>query len=111
MMRRRGGVVRTVGRTAVVAGTATAVAGGVSRRQSRKAAAEQDTQAVNQQAAYDQGQADAQANQAAQAPPPAAPPQAGDAEVEELKRLADMKTQGLITDAEYTAAKAKLLGI
>lgn len=105
MMRRRGGVARTVGRTAVVAGTATAVAGGVSRRQSKKAAAEQNTQAANQQAAYDQGQADAQA------PPPAAPPQGGDTGLEELQRLADMKTQGLISDAEYTAAKAKLLGI
>ena len=108
MMRRRGGVARTVGRTAVVAGTATAVAGGVSRRQSKKAAAEQNTQAANQQAAYDQGQADAQATQA---PPPAAPPQGGDTGLEELQRLADMKTQGLISDAEYTAAKAKILGI
>ena len=106
MMRRRGGVARTVGRTAVVAGTATAVAGGVSRRQSKKAAAEQNTQAANQQAAYDQGQVDAQAAQAA---PPAAPSQ--DSELEELQRLADMKAQGLINDAEYTAAKAKLLGL
>lgn len=105
MMRRRGGVARTVGRTAVVAGTATAVAGGVSRRQSKKAAAEQNTQAANQQAAYDQGQADAQAA------PPAAPSQGGDAGLDELQRLADMKTQGLISEAEYTAAKAKVLGI
>jgi membrane protease subunit (stomatin/prohibitin family) len=103
MMRRRGGVARTIGRTAVVAGTATAVAGGVSRRQSKKAAAEQNTQAANQQAAYDQGQADAQAA------PPAAPSQGS--ELEELQRLADMKAQGLINDAEYTAAKAKLLGL
>ncbi len=107
MMRRRGGVARTVGRTAVVAGTATAVAGGVSRRQSKRAAADQNTQAANQQAAYDQGQADAQA----QAPPPAAPAQGGDTGLNELQRLADMKTQGLISDAEYTAAKAKILGI
>jgi hypothetical protein len=78
----------------------------VSRRQSKKAAAEQNTQAANQQAAYDQGQADAQAVQAA---PPAAPSQGGD--LDELQRLAGMKAQGLISEAEYTAAKAKVLGI
>ena len=106
MMRRRGGVVRTVGRTAVIAGTATAVAGGVSRRQSNKQAAEQQDAAASQQAAYDQGQADAQVDQA----PPAAAP-AEDDTTAELQKLADMKSQGLITDAEFAAAKAKLLGI
>ena len=108
MMRRRWGLVRTVGRTAVIAGTASAVAGGVSRRQSNKQAAEQQDAAATQQAAYDQGQADAQANQA---PPPAAPAPAVVDTTAELQKLSDMKSQGLITDAEFAAAKAKLLGI
>jgi len=60
MRRRRGGVVRRVGRTAVVAGTATAVAGGVSRRQTNKRLDQQDQDAANQQAAYNQGLADGQ---------------------------------------------------
>ncbi len=104
MMRRRGGVVRTVGRTAVVAGTATAVHGSVKRRQANKDADAQQDAAASQQAAYDQGQADAQVNQA----PPAA---AADDPTAELQKLANMQSQGLITDDEYTAAKAKLLGI
>lgn len=70
MMRRRGGLVRTVGRTAVVAGTASAVAGGVSRRQSRKYEDQRQEDAAQQQSAYEQGLADAQTS----APPPAAAP-------------------------------------
>jgi hypothetical protein len=106
MMRRRGGVARTVGRTAVIAGTATAVHGGVKRRQANKDADAQQDAAASEQAAYDQGQADAQVNQA----PPAAAPAADDLAVE-LQKLSDMKSQGLITDDEFAAAKAKLLGI
>jgi hypothetical protein len=79
----------------------------VKRRQSNKDAAEQQDAAATQQAAYDQGQADAQANQA----PPAAQAPAVDDTTAELQKLSDMKSQGLITDDEFTAAKAKLLGI
>lgn len=105
MMRRRpGGLVRTVGRTAVVAGTASAVAGGVSRRQSRKQAEAQQEQATSQQAAYEQGLADAQA-----APPPQPAPN-GTGAIAELQKLGEMKSQGLLTDEEFAAAKAKLLG-
>jgi protein involved in polysaccharide export with SLBB domain len=103
MMRRRGGVVRAVGRTAVVAGTATAVAGGVSRRQSNKQAATQEDAAASQQAAYDQGVADGQ-------PPPPAPAPSGDDTMAQLQKLGDMHTQGVLNDDEFATAKAKLLG-
>ena len=93
--RRRGGVART----AVVAGTATAVAGGVGRRQSKKQAAEQEEQVAAQQAAYDQGQADAQP----------ATPAAGDDMMSQLAKLGQLHDQGVLTDAEFEAQKAKLL--
>ena len=116
MRRRMGrrGVVGTMARTAVVAGTATAVAGGVSRRQAGKAQAEQQQDAA-QQAAFEaqadvadmQAQLDAmQAQQAA--PAPAAAP-AGDDLMTKLQQLGDMKTNGLLTDDEFSAAKARLL--
>jgi hypothetical protein len=103
MMRRRGGVVRTVGRTAVVAGTATAVAGGVSRRQTNTRLDKQEEDAAAQQAAYDQGRADSQATQA---PPPAA----GADTNAQLQQLGQLHEQGVLTDAEFAAQKAKLLG-
>jgi membrane protease subunit (stomatin/prohibitin family) len=79
-------------RTAVVAGTATAVSGRVARRQNARWA-EQD------QAAYDQQQA---------AAPPA--PAENDS-MAELQNLANLHTQGVLTDEEFAAAKAKILGI
>ncbi len=114
--RRRGGLVRTVGRTAVVAGTASAVAGGVHRRQANKWA-EKDQQAqAQQQAIYEQGVADAQAAQQAAAPAPApapAPAAAPAAEdpIAQIERLGQLKEQGLLTDEEFAAQKAKILGI
>jgi hypothetical protein len=87
------GLLRMAARTAVVAGTATAVSGRVQRRQ----AARYDQQ---DQAAYD-------AEQAAQAPPaPEEPDQTA-----ELQNLANLHTQGVLTDEEFAAAKAKILGI
>ena len=104
MMRRRGGVVRGVARTAAIAGTASAVSGRVHRRQQNKWAAQDQQAMAQQQAAYDQGIADAQA-----APPP--PPASGGQDtMAELQRLGEMKNQGLLTDEEFAAAKAKLLG-
>jgi hypothetical protein len=107
----RGGLVGTAARTAVVAGTATAVAGGVSRHQQAKAQEAADAQAWEQQqqeaamqAAYAQQQA------AAPSPPPPAAP-AGDPTVAELEKLAALKQQGILSDDEFAAAKAKLLGI
>ncbi len=124
MMRRRmgrPGLVGTMARTAVVAGTATAVVGGVNRHQAGKA---QDaaTQDAAQQAAFDSQQqmaemqqqmAEMQAQQAAAAAPPApvaAPAAAAPDLMDELSKLADLKAAGVLTDDEFAAAKAKLLG-
>jgi hypothetical protein len=84
-------------RTAVVAGTATAVSGRVQRRQANK----WDQQDQEQ---YDQQQAEQQ-----QAPPPEAAPE--DDTTERLQNLAQLHTQGVLTDEEFASAKAKILGI
>ena len=88
-------VLRTVGRTAVIAGTATAVSGRVSRRQNARYA-EQD------QAAYEQEMA------AQQAPAPA-PAGGGGDPMEQLKQLAALKDQGVLTEQEFSDQKAKIL--
>jgi len=103
IVRRGPGLLGTMARTAVVAGTATAVAGGVSRRQQGRA--EQEAQAQ----AYQQQQAAAQ-QQYAQPAPAAQPPTAGDLTTR-LKELADLNAAGAITDEEFSAAKGKLLGM
>ena len=98
MLRRRP-LMRTMATTAVVAGTATAVSGRVARRQAGKA----------EQAA------EAQAPQEAAAPPP--PPEAPapapggltDDALEQLKSLGALHEQGVLTDEEFSTAKAKLL--
>jgi hypothetical protein len=106
-------------RTAVVAGTATAVVGGMSRHQQEKAQQAADAQAYQQQ--QQQAQIDAQvaASMAAQAPPPppppapAAPAAAASAEndtIAQLTKLAELKAQGILTEAEFEAQKAKVLG-
>ncbi len=102
MRRRRGGLVRTMGRTAVIAGTASAVAGGVSRRQTRKHNEGQQEDAVAQQSAYDQGIADAQ--------PAPAPVAAAPDPIAQLTQLGQLHEQGVLTDAEFAAQKAKILG-
>jgi hypothetical protein len=86
------GLLRGVARTAVVAGTATAVSNRVSRRQANRWSQQDDEQYAQQQ--YEQ------------APPPA--PAAPDT-VSQLKDLADLKAQGILTDAEFEAQKAKIL--
>ncbi|WP_235014688.1 SHOCT domain-containing protein [Microbacterium sp. SLBN-154] len=99
-------------RTAVVAGTATAVSGRVQRRQQEKYAdqsQQQADEAAQQQAAMDQAAAEAVANaQAAQASA-APPPAAGDDVIARLDQLAQLHTRGVLSDDEFTAAKAKLL--
>jgi hypothetical protein len=82
------GLLRGVARTAVVAGTATAVSNRVSRRQANRWAQQEE-------------------QQYAQAPPPA--PAAAPDTVSQLKELADLKAQGILTDAEFEAQKAKIL--
>jgi len=90
------GLLRMAARTAVVAGTATAVSGRVAHRQDEKYAAQEQEQ-------YDQAQAEA----AAAAPPP---PQQ-DEQVAKLQELAQLNKQGVLSDEEFAAAKAKVLGI
>jgi putative oligomerization/nucleic acid binding protein len=91
------GLLRMAARTAVVAGTATAVSGRVARRQNEKWAAQD-------QAAYDQQTAQQQPYESQQAP--AEPDQNA-----ELQNLANLHSQGVLTDEEFAAAKAKILGI
>ena len=84
------GLVRMAARTAVVAGTATAVSGRVARRQASK---------------YDQQEEPQQAAPAAPAPP------AQDDQITKLQELAQLNKQGVLSDEEFAAAKAKILGI
>ena len=88
------GLLRGVARTAVVAGTATAVSNRVSRRQANRWSQQGDPR-YGPQDAYDQEPAPA----AAPAPDP----------VSQLKGLADLKSQGILTEAEFQAQKAKIL--
>jgi membrane protease subunit (stomatin/prohibitin family) len=82
----RPGLMGTMARTAVVAGTATAVSGAVNNKQQQKYAAQQD--AAAQQAAG-----------------------LTDDAMEQLKKLGDLKAAGVLSDEEFAAAKAKILGI
>ena len=93
------GLVRMAARTAVVAGTATAVSGRVQRRQYEKWEQE-DAQKYAEQQQY-------------QAPPPvaAAPAPQEDDATAQLQNLAQLHSQGVLTDEEFAAAKAKILGI
>jgi hypothetical protein len=90
------GLLRGVVRTAAVAGTATAVSNRVSRRQSERWAAQE---------------APSYPPQGYAAPPqPAAPPAAGgDDRVQQLKDLAALKEQGVLTDQEFQSEKARIL--
>jgi Short C-terminal domain len=93
------GLLRGVARTAAVAGTATAVSGRVRRRQDAKFA-ERDAQSAAQR---DQGY------QQQTVPPAPAAPAAADP-LEQLKTLGELKAQGVLTEAEFAAQKAKILG-
>lgn len=89
-------------RTAVVAGTATAVSGSVANKQAQKAAAQQ---------AQQQPPAQQYAPPAAEAP--AAPASGGisDDALERLQKLSELHAAGALTDEEFAAAKAKILGL
>jgi len=110
----RPGLIGMAARTAVVAGTATAVSGGMQRRQQEKAQgqAEQQAYEASQQQAQIDAAAQAAAAQYAQpaAPAPAAPAGGGTDLVAELQKLASLKDAGILSDEEFAAAKAKLLG-
>lgn len=88
------GLIRGVARTAVIAGTATATANAVNRRQASRNVAAQEQ-------AYAQ-----------QAPPPvqAAPAGGMDDKLEQLERLAQLKAQGILSEQEFAAQKAAILG-
>lgn len=106
------GLLRGIARTAVVAGTASAVSGRVQRHQAEKYA-DRDAQIyADREAAYDQqvaqqGPPPQVAYQ--QAPAPAPAPTQADV-IDQLQRLGDLKAQGVLTEDEFAAEKAKLLG-
>jgi hypothetical protein len=83
------GLLRGIARTAVVAGTATSVSNRVSRRQAERWSAQDAASAPDQNAAPAQ---------------PAADP------IAELKQLAELHDQGVLTDAEFATQKARVLG-
>ena len=85
------GLLRGMARVAVVSGTATAASNRVSRRQSERWAAQEQA-----------------APPAAPAPP--APAASGESRVDQLKSLGELKAQGVLTDAEFEAEKARILG-
>ena len=89
-------LLRTVARTAAIAGTATAVSGRVQRRQANKWSQQEAEQAPPPEAAP--------------APAAAAPaPSAGPSMIDQLKELGELKEQGILTEDEFAAQKAKLL--
>jgi hypothetical protein len=93
---------RGVARTAVVAGTATAVSNRVSRRQANR-------WADQEQAQYAQQAPPPQYSEPAPPPPPPPPPAAAPDPIAQLKQLAELRDQGILTDAEFDAQKAKIL--
>jgi len=109
MMRRRGpGLVRTMARTAVVAGTASAVSGRVHHRQAERWEAEAAEQESAADAVAVQEQIAAQQSQEAQTAlsgQPAPPDITG-----QLAQLAQLRQSGVLSEEEFAAAKAKLLG-
>ena len=86
-------LLRGVARTAVIAGTATAVSNRVSRRQANRWGAQEDAQYQQQQQQY--------------APPP--PGVSPDDKYEQLTKLAELKTAGVLSDVEFEVEKAKIL--
>ena len=101
------GLLGGIARTAVIAGTATAVSNRVSRRQLNRWSRQEDQQYAQQQQ-YQQPPPQQQYYQ--QPPPPPPPPPAPPRDtVTQLKELAELKSQGILTDAEFQAQKAKLL--
>jgi hypothetical protein len=87
-------LLRTIGRTAAIAGTASAVSGRVQRRQAQRFAASDE-----QAAAAPNPQEDDE---------PQAPASTSDT-LEQLKQLGELKAQGVLTEDEFAAQKAKIL--
>jgi len=103
------GLLRGVARTAVIAGTASAVNGRVQRRQAERFADRDAQIAASRQAAYNEQVG------YAQAPPPPAPAPAAPAAMSsedrlaQLERLGNLRQQGVLSEAEFAAEKARLL--
>jgi len=91
------GLLRGVARTAVIAGTATSVSNRVSKRQGERWAQQEEAQQQQQMAA-------------APPPAPAAPAAGGGSTIDQLKELGELKAQGILTEEEFAAQKAKILG-
>ena len=94
------GLLRGIARTAVVAGTATAVSNRVSRRQAGRWAAK-DQQQDEQQQAYEEEPADQE---------PAAPEDTMGDKLAQLKQLGELRSQGVLTEAEFETQKQRILG-
>jgi hypothetical protein len=107
------GLLRMAARTAVVAGTATAVSNRVSRRQANRWESKEQEQAAAQGGypPQDQGQYPPQQQYAPPPPAPAPEDTPEDADVAKLQQLAQLHSQGVLSDEEFAAAKAKVLGI
>lgn len=132
MMRRGGalgrrgpGLLGTMARTAVIAGTATAVSKGVSGSMNQRAAQQQTAQQQQQQAAFDAGYQQAQTQEQAQqqqqqqmqaaqaqagAPQAASPASTTDAMIAQLQQLAELQQLGILTPDEFAQQKARVLG-
>jgi hypothetical protein len=95
------GLLRGMARTAVVAGTATAVSNRVSRRQANRWAS-QDQQSYEDQAYQQQAYA--------APPPPPAPADDMDTKIAQLKELGELKAQGVLSEEEFAAQKQRILG-
>lgn len=114
MRRRMGrpGLMGTMARTAVVAGTATAVSGGMRQHAAQKQAAEQPPAPVPQDTPAEpaaQVPQDTPAEPAAQAPAAPAPGMSSTDKVAAIKGLGELKDQGLLTEQEFATEKAKVL--
>jgi hypothetical protein len=93
------GLIRGVARTAVIAGTATAVSNRVSRRQAQRWQSQGSYPYDQQQPAYEE-------------PPPQYEPAPAPQQdmIQQLKDLAALKDQGILTEEEFAAQKARILG-
>lgn len=112
MIRRRvgrPGLLGVAARTAVVTGTATAVSNRMQRRAAERDAQQQWAAEAQQQALVDQAAAQTAAQQPPAAPAPPAAGGGGADRVSQLTALAELKAQGLLTDEEFAAEKARVL--
>jgi hypothetical protein len=105
------GLLRGMARTAVIAGTATAVSGRVQRRQAERYADRDANIYAQREQAYQQQTQQTYAQPAAAPPPPPPAPAPGTNDMlAQLRELGELKAQGVLTEEEFAAQKAKILG-